>query len=95
MSNGRLSERGLIIITAIVWTAIAVSSIVLVLKVGASSTPYLLMLFIIAVPIWAGVIKQRGKGISDTELENKLAELSSKISELSAKIDELKKAMEE
>ena len=51
----------------------------------------------IAVPVWAAVLlsRQRRKGISDIELEKRLAELSSKISELSTKIDELKKAMEE
>ena len=95
MSNDRLSERGLIIITAIVWIALAVSSTVMVMKTGVVSIPFLFIVFMIAVPAWAHVVREREKGVSSTELEKRLAELSSKISELSAKIDELKKAMEE
>ena len=95
MGNDRLSERSLIIVTAIVWTALAASGIVAVIKTGVAGIVFLFIIFMVAVPAWAHVVREREKGVSSTELEKRLAELSSKISELSAKIDELKKAMEE
>ena len=81
MSSDRLSERGLIIVTAIVWIAIAVSSIALVLKAGSSSAGYILTLYMIAVLVWAAVLlfRQKRKGISDIELEKRSVELSNKI----------------
>ena len=94
MSSG-LSERGLIIVTAIVWTAIAVSSAFIVIYTRTAGVIFAFVILAAAILAWARVLRERGKGISDTELEKRLAELSSKISELSAKIDELKKAIEE
>ena len=94
MSSG-LSERGLIIITAIVWTAIAISSAFIVIYTRTTGVIFAFAILAAAILAWARVLREREKGMNSTELEKRLAELSSKISELSTKIDELKKAMEE
>ena len=93
MSSG-LSERGLMIITAIVWAAIAISSAFMVVYTHTTGVVFAFIVFIVAISAWAKVLRERGAERS-TELEKMINELNSKISELSAKIDELKKAMEE
>ncbi|BDR91528.1 hypothetical protein [Vulcanisaeta souniana] len=92
MSNG-LSERGLIIVSAIVWFAIAASIAFIVAYAGIDGIPFAFVVLIVAIPVWARVIRERNKAGAD--LERQITELSNRISELSAKIEELKKAMEE
>ena len=93
--SSRLSEKGLIIITAIVWAAIAISSAFIVVYTGTTGVVFASTILAAAILAWARVLREREKGMSSTELEKSLAELSSKISELSTKINELKKAMKE
>lgn len=92
MSNG-LSERGLIIVTAIVWAAIAVSISFIVAYTGIDGIPFAFVVLIIAIPVWARVIRERNR--PSTDLERQITELSNRISELNTKMDELKRAMEE
>ncbi|WP_054853243.1 hypothetical protein [Vulcanisaeta distributa] len=60
MSNG-LSERGLIIVTAIVWAAIAVSIAFIVAYAGIDGIPFAFVVLIIAIPVWARVIRERNR----------------------------------
>jgi membrane protein implicated in regulation of membrane protease activity len=83
-----INKREFLLITAIVWTALTIVSVVMIMYTGVDGVIFTFIVFIVTVLAWARVIRTR----DSTDL---LVELNSKISELSAKIDELKKAMEE
>jgi len=95
--SSNLSERGLIIVTAIVWAALAVVGALVVMYTGIDGVVFDFIVFIIAISVWARVIKLMAWRSVEAggNLEKQLSELSSRISELNAKIDELKKAIEE
>ena len=94
--SSSLSERGLITVTAIVWATIAVAVAFMVAYTGIDGVVFAFVVLIVAVGVWARVIRERNwMPAKNIDLENQINELSSRISELSAKVDELKRAMEE
>ncbi|MGC8974506.1 MAG: hypothetical protein ACP5KY_09975 [Thermoproteus sp.] len=90
--SGSLSERGLIVVTALVWITLAVVGIFAVAYTGINGLVFMFVVYIVAVASWSRVVKESRPG---GDLERQLSELANKISELSAKIDELRKVIEE
>ena len=94
-----MSERKiditLIIVTAFVFAATAVSTIYMVIIARVTGVVFAFIVLIVAISAWSKVIRERQETMQHSRLDSEIRELRRDLNEVTKKLEEIKKILEE
>ncbi|MGC8661844.1 MAG: hypothetical protein ACP5TZ_05015 [Nitrososphaeria archaeon] len=84
------TNKNLIILSLIVWVAVAASSIAMVIYTGIQGVVFAFIVIVVAISVWSRTLRDLNQKNSrhDDELVNEIRELTKEIQELKKSLEE-------